>query len=65
MRRDDGLGVRAVASLARDLRAAVAAGRVRTAPARMTSTEVPVAFATAETRTALAPFRTPTCTAEP
>ena len=59
LRRDDGLGVRAAASLVRDLRAAVAAGRVRTAPARMTSTTVPVAFSTKETEAALAPFRTP------
>jgi LCP family protein required for cell wall assembly len=65
LRRDDGLGVRATASLALDLRAAVAAGRVRTAPARSTSTEVPVAFATAETRAALAPFQTPSCTTAP
>ena len=34
-------------------------GQVRTAPARMTSTTVPVAFSTKETEAALAPFRTP------
>ena len=65
LRRDDGLGVRAAASLVRDLRAAVAAGRVRTAPARMTSTTVPVAFSTKETEAALAPFRTPSCAVAP
>ena len=61
VRRDEGLGVRGLAALALDLRAALESGRVSTAPVEMTETEVPVAFPTAATAEALEPFRTPGC----
>ena len=62
VRRDTGLGVRAAASLALDLRAALQSGRVRTVPARMTTTQVPLAFVTPKTEEALRPLRSASCT---
>lgn len=62
VRRDTGLGVREAASLALDLRAALQSGRVRTVPARMTTTQVPLAFVTPETEEALRPLRSASCT---
>ena len=61
LRRDKGLGVLAAASLARDLRGALRAGRVATAPARLSATAVPIAFPVPATDAALEPFRTSTC----
>lgn len=60
-RRDEGLGLRALTEMAADLRYAVASGRVRTVPVRLTRTAVPVAFPTPQTRAALEPFRSSTC----
>jgi LCP family protein required for cell wall assembly len=61
VRRDDGLGPAASVALARDLQAAVSAGRVDTVPVRLTETRVPVAFPTDGTEEALDAFRTATC----
>lgn len=61
LRRDEGLGAFGLAHLAWNLRAATAEGRVGTLPARYSGTEVPFAFPTADTDTALAPYRSKGC----
>jgi hypothetical protein len=61
VRRDDGLGPVGLFMLARDLRSALAGRRLTVLPARASTTEVPFAFPTAETRAVLDAWRSPRC----
>ncbi len=61
LRRDEGLGLTEVLTLATALRTATVAGSVTTVPVRFTHTEVPFAFPTAASQQALAPLRTARC----
>ena len=63
LRRDDGLGVTQLVRLGNALGSATAAHRLVTVPARLTGTQVPFAFVTAQTRQVLAPLRTSSCPA--
>ena len=65
LRRDDDLGAREVVALGRSLRAALAAGREVTVPARAKGTAVPFAFVTPATTQALAPLVSDGCTPPP
>jgi LCP family protein required for cell wall assembly len=61
VRRDDGLGPAGLARLGAALSDAAGAGRTVTVPARHTRTAVPFAFVTDQTRSALRPLTTTSC----
>lgn len=61
LRRDGGLGPAGLLRLGEALGSATEANRLVSVPARLTDTEVPFAFVTAQTRQVLAPLRSSSC----